>query len=332
MAVAALLLVSMLAGCGGGGSKDAGGPAGPSAAKLRADVRASTSSTAADFPATRGRSLQALGDTISAGPKVGLATEVLVPGRNRLAFGIIDDRNHFIYGKSAVYVAPAPGAPAEGPYRAPADVLVTDPPFRSQTAASEKDAFAAVYEAQVPFKRTGTYAVLVVTHIGSRTYGAAASVKVIPASRDTVAKVGRPAPRVATDTVGSAGGDLAKIDTRVPHDDMHDSSLKDVLGKKPVVLLFATPQLCQSRVCGPVVDIAEQLKQRYGDRAVFIHQEVYVDNDLQKGLRPPLKAFGLHSEPWLFTIDRHGRVAARIEGSFGFIAFQRAIEAALRPA
>ena len=30
----------------------------------------------------------------------------------------------------------------------------------------------------------------------------------------------------------------------------------EVVGKKPVALLFATPQLCQSRVCGPVVDIA----------------------------------------------------------------------------
>ena len=38
----------------------------------------------------------------------------------------------------------------------------------------------------------------------------------------------------------------------------------------------------------------------------------------------------LHSEPWLFTVDRRGRVAARLEGSFGFTAFERAIRAALR--
>ena len=37
---------------------------------------------------------------------------------------------------------------------------------------------------------------------------------------------------------------------------MHAKSFADVVGRKPVALLFATPQLCQSRVCGPVVDVA----------------------------------------------------------------------------
>ena len=49
----------------------------------------------------------------------------------------------------------------------------------------------------------------------------------------------------------------------------------------------------------------------------FIHQEVYVDNNLNKGLRPPLRAFHLETEPWLFTVDKDGRVAARLEGSSG---------------
>ena len=42
---------------------------------------------------------------------------------------------------------------------------------------------------------------------------------------------------------------------------MHDVDFADVVGKKPTVLLFATPALCQSRVCGPVVDVAEQVKR-----------------------------------------------------------------------
>ncbi len=110
---------------------------------------------------------------------------------------------------------------------------------------------------------------------------------------------------------------------------MHDASLDDVLGEKPVALLMATPQLCQSRVCGPVVDIAEQVKQEYGDEVEFIHQEVYVDNDLEKGLRDPLKAFGVPTEPWLFTIDASGRVVDRLEGSFGIEEFRAAVEKAL---
>ena len=62
----------------------------------------------------------------------------------------------------------------------------------------------------------------------------------------------------------------------------------------------------------------------------FIHQEVYKDNQVNKGLRPPLDAFHLQTEPWLFTIDKDGRIAARLEGSFGVKEFQQAIQAALR--
>ena len=88
---------------------------------------------------------------------------------------------------------------------------------------------------------------------------------------------------------------------------MHDVDFADVLGKKPVVLLFATPALCQSRVCGPVVDVAEQVKRDRPDDAAFIHMEIYNDNDPNKGLRPQLAAFNLPTEPWLFVdqLRRH---------------------------
>jgi hypothetical protein len=111
---------------------------------------------------------------------------------------------------------------------------------------------------------------------------------------------------------------------------MHDQSFKNVVGKRPVALIFATPQLCQSRVCGPVVDLAEQFKSVYGNRMAFIHQEVYANNTVQDGLRPQLKAFHLQTEPWLFTFDRKGRIVARLEGSFGVMEFQQAIQAALK--
>ena len=139
-----------------------------------------------------------------------------------------------------------------------------------------------------------------------------------------------PAPKVQTDTVASAGGDVEAIDTRAPDRATCTTSPSPTWsGTKPVALLFATPQLCQSRVCGPVVDIALQLKARYGDRIQFIHQEVYVDNDVNKGLRPPLKAFHLPTEPWLFVVGKDGRITARLEGSFGQRAFEQALNTAL---
>jgi hypothetical protein len=96
-----------------------------------------------------------------------------------------------------------------------------------------------------------------------------------------------------------------------------------------VALLFATPQLCQSRVCGPITDIEAQMKAKYGDRMVFIHQEVYAGNDPKKGLRPPLVAFHLRTEPWLFVFGRDGRITARLEGSAGIRAFEQALKTAL---
>ncbi len=61
----------------------------------------------------------------------------------------------------------------------------------------------------------------------------------------------------------------------------------------------------------------------------FIHQEVYVDNDPNKGLRQPLKQFNLRSEPWLFVVGADGKVTSRLEGSFGLKTFENAIKTAL---
>ena len=57
--------------------------------------------------------------------------------------------------------------------------------------------------------------------------------------------------------------------------------------------------------------------------------EVYVDNDAHKALRPPQRAYRLQTEPWLFVIAKNGRVAARLEGSFGLDAFERAVVAGI---
>jgi hypothetical protein len=325
-----LAAAALLAGCGG--SDTAKDPTGqvPAEGGLRAKVRAAQAVTAADFPAAAGRTLQQVADASgAAGPELGLAGSVFTVGRNRVAFGVIDDRSGFVYGKTALYVAPAPDQPAQGPFPAPADVLVTLGRYRSKQAATEQDPFAAVYAAQVPFKRPGAYSILAVTETGDGRVAAPGQLKVIAPRMDRIPAVGERPPKVETDTLASARGDVASIDTRVPPSDMHAKSFADVVGRKPVALLFATPQLCQSRVCGPVVDVALQLKARYGDRIEFIHQEVYEDNDPQKGLREPLRRFNLATEPWLFVVGRDGRITARLEGSFGLAAFERALKTAL---
>jgi len=326
-ALAAATALVSAGGCGG----DDGGPQ-PPPGQSRSEFERALANAASvdvkDFPSPSGRSLQELADSATSGAlQVGLATSEYSPGRNRLAFGLLDQQNSFVYGKSAVYVAATPQSPARGPYPAPAYPLVVKPPFQSKGTATETSGIAAIYSAGVPLPKPGRYAVLVITKFGDRSYGGGTTIRMARSSK--VVQVGEAAPHVATETVASAGGDMAAIETRDPADTMHKTSLTDVLGKKPVALLFATPALCQTRVCGPVTDIAEQLKAEYGDRVEFIHQEVYEDNQVSKGLREPLRRFGLSTEPWLFVIDRNGQVTARLEGSFGVGEFEKALETAL---
>ena len=92
------------------------------------------------------------------------------------------------------------------------------------------------------------------------------------------------------------------------------------------MLLFATPALCQSRVCGPVADIAEQVKSERDDDAAFIMQEIWEDNSIDKGVRPPVKAFNLPSEPWLYVLDADGKISTRIEGAFSEAELQAALD------
>ena len=329
--VLALVLALFAAGCGGGAAERASDPVRqvPEGGGMREAVREARTPQAADFPSPEGKSLQQVADLVTAGPQAALAGSVYTVGANRFAFGVIDKAGAAVYGPSAVYVAPSPDAPAEGPFVAPADVLLTDGRYRSKQAATEADPFAAIYAAEVKFEKAGRYAVLVMTRRGGRLVGAPTEIEVKAAAADAVPAVGEKAPDIHTDTLESAKGDITRIDTREPADDMHEADFAALRGKKPVALLFATPQLCSSRVCGPVTDIALQLKAEYGDRMTFIHQEVYVDNDAAKPLRPPLQAFKLQTEPWLFVVDRTGTITARLEGSFGLDAFEQAVKTGL---
>ena len=66
-----------------------------------------------------------------------MATSVFTPGENRVAFGLIDRDQSFLYGPTAVYFARRPNAEAQGPIPAPADSLVTAEAFRSRQAVLE---------------------------------------------------------------------------------------------------------------------------------------------------------------------------------------------------
>jgi hypothetical protein len=276
------------------------------------------------FPPVKGQSLQQLASTVNSSAQLGAATGTFTPGTGRFAFALNASSGAFIYAPTALYIARTPTTPAQGPFLAPADPMTVPPQYRSKQNAGP-GGIQAIYAADLPLPHKGTYTVLALTRTQQGLIGAPGEVAV--AASSPIPGVGQRPPAIATDTTAS---NTALLTTRVPPESMHAVSFKDVLGKRPVALLFSTPQLCISKVCGPVTDIAVLLQHQFGNRIEFIHQEVYVNNQPTKGLRPQLGAFHLRTEPWLFTINRHGLIAARLEGSFGVNAATKALQAALQ--
>jgi hypothetical protein len=336
LSAAALAAALAVAGCGSSSKTSSTSATPPATSTAPAtsgpapavnELAAAEHPNARDFPSARGKTLQQIASMAKPGPQLGPATGVFVPGTGREAFGLTTSSGAFIYAPTALYIAPRPNQPAQGPFLAPADPMGVAPAYRSQQNAGPGE-LQAIYAAQVPLPHAGTYAVLSLTRTGGVLLGATGEIAVAPSS--PIPNVGQRPPAIATDTRASVGGNVSLLTTRIPPDDMNTVSFKDVLGKQPIALLFSTPQLCQSKVCGPVTDIAVQLEHEFGGRVRFIHEEVYANNQPSQGLRPQLKAFHLQTEPWLFTISRRGVIAARLEGSFGVNAFRGAIEAALR--
>jgi hypothetical protein len=279
--------------------------------------------TAAQFPAARRRTLQQVANNARATAMFGPATGVYTPGIRRIAFGLNAGSGAFIYAPTAVYIARTLNSPARGPFLAPADPMTVAPQYRSRQNMGPAG-IQAIYAATVPLPNAGSYSLVALTKTPSGYLASGGAGVIAVAKSSPIPNVGQRPPAIATDTSGPY------LTTRVPPESMHAVSFKDALGKKPIALLISTPQLCRSRVCGPVTDIAVELQQQFGSRIDFIHQEVYVDNQLNRGFRPQFKAFHLQSEPWLFTINRKGVITARLEGSFGVGEFRRALEAALR--
>lgn len=282
---------------------------------------------ASQFPSASGKSLQELAKLASSTAQLGAANGTFTPGLGRLAFALTDSSQRFIYAPTAVYIATTPTAPVRGPFLAPADPMGVQPQFRSQQN-SAPGGLQAIYSTNLPAPQPRTYDVLALTRTSSGLIGSTGEIAV--AKHWPIPDVGQRPPAIATDTLASVHGNVSLLTTRIPPEQMHSVSFDQVLGKQPIALLFSTPELCTSRVCGPVTDVAVQLQHEFGSKIVFIHQEVYADNQPSHGLRPQLKAFHLETEPWVFTINRQGIVVARLEGAFGLNELRQAVQAALR--
>jgi hypothetical protein len=314
-AVAAALALALVAGCGGSdngtGSRSRPAPA------------------ASGFPSASGKTLRELITSSNAtqGPVASPAAANFHLGTNRFPFGVFTTgRDQITDAQVAVYAAPgrSVNGPAIGPFPARIEDLTTKPAFRAKTTADDPSAAQVAYVSDIPLDKPGPWAFAALIKNGS-SYQYSLMPTPNPVGDFPMPQVGQNVPAIHTLTAGEVSN-ISQIDTRVPPDDMHSDDFADVVGKKPVVLLFATPALCQSRVCGPVTDEAEQVKQEFGDRVAFIHQEIYNNNNINDGPRPQMRAFDLSTEPWAYVIDRSGKVSSILQGPFSVQELETAVQ------
>jgi len=283
--------------------------------------------SAAEFPSAQGKTIQQVVN--GAGAKltklvIAPAAQAFVVGGNRYPFGVFTAGNEQVSGADvALYFTKTPKGKVIGPLPAQETSLAVKPAYRA--AGEDPDQAKNVYVVpKANFNSNGPWIAIALIKGKSGLEVSRVPTPVVGSS-PKVPEAGERAPLIHTPTAADVGGDISKIDTRVPHDQMHKVDFADVVGKQPIVLVFATPALCQSRVCGPVVDVAQQVADEYKGKADFIHMEVYNDNEVSKGIRPQLQAYHLETEPWTFLIDRHGIVRDRIEGAYGVSELEQAM-------
>lgn len=320
--IPALTLLAALAlglsACGGSDVESSSAPTAPSQAAQEAQ-----------FPKAAGGTMAEVMQDVPRGLILAPSVSVVRPGANRYGFAIFDTaRKQINAAPVALYVSRQDGTGARGPFLARSESLAVKPAFQSVTTANDPDAAKMVYVADLTFPRPGRYRVSGIARLDGR------SIALDPFTADVSAsggglppKAGAVAPKVHTPTLASVGGDASQIETRSPADkSLLTTDLADVYGKKPVALLFATPALCQSRVCGPVVDVLAQVRAKLGDdKVAFIHNEIYKNNKVNEGLRPQPAAYRLPTEPWIFVLDKTGHVSTAIEGAFSAAELERAI-------
>jgi len=187
---------------------------------------------------------------------------------------------------------------------------------------------------------TQVYDIYVVRHdfaVGTWVVEASTGGKTAQAAFQFVDKV--PEPKVGDHAIASQSPTVANhegvdpICTRTPQCSMHQISIADALqAGKPTVVLFATPEFCFSRTCGPTTDIVESVSKQYGSQVSFIHVEIFKNADSgQKGLSsetsgagvdanltsPTYAQWKLGTEPFLYFIGTDGVIKDRWTGAVG---------------
>ena len=277
----------------------------------------STSGNGSAEPGTLGAELA------RTGPDVALiqGTSDYAVGPVRVTFLVIDSKSRSIERPHArVWVGPSLDAPPTTSTEAALEPIGI--PGKSESATG---GVTRIYVARFSLARPGKYT-LVAQPDGAKIQGLAT---LDVRRRPQAPAVGERAVPSRTPTLASAHGDVASLTTANPPDLslLRYSVGESVKAHAPFVLVFATPKFCSSRTCGPVVDVAQAVQRRFAGSGVrFIHVEVYTDNNPAQGFNRWFREWRLPSEPWVFLVDRDGKIADKLEGGLTAAELREGIE------
>lgn len=289
--------VAVVAACGGTGGSTA---------------RSTDSSSTADLFA------QVASFDLAVGPAERFLVGVFSADRGELGYGAVDLSFSYL-GATAAAGVPVAGPRATGQFLSVPGAEPSAP--RAGPAFLRRSEGRGVYEATVGFDKPGFWEVAIEARMTDGvTRATTADFQVL--ATHNVPSVGDTPPSGDTLTLTTPGAAQASIDSRatgglpIPDPELHQRTVADaVAARRPVLVVFATPTFCVSRFCGPVTDMVAELAAAYGDRATFIHVEIWKDYEARQ-LNDAVVAWLTQgdtggTEPWVFLIGADGRVAAR---------------------
>ena len=258
-----------------------------------------------------------------------LVSSELAVGQNRFLFTLIDGQNRLVA---------APEVEVDVRFFD----LAADPetPVTESTAGylqAEED--RGLYRTTVDFTCSGTWGAELTARTPDREQRQARVVFSVRPESSTP-EIGATVPATDTPTADSVEA-IGRISTDVdPDPDFYRLSVAEALERQePFALIFATPAFCQTRACGPTLDIVRDVAADFKDELAFIHVEPYQLETTDAGLQPVLSEaggfqavpsvveWGLLSEPYIFVVDDDGTLAAKFEGVAGADELREAFQA-----
>ena len=175
------------------------------------------------------------------------------------------------------------------------------------------------YTTSLTFDAAGTWQIDV-TVLGDDGESRTAQLSFPVAEETEAPDVGAPAIPSQNKTLADVD-DLAKLTTGSIRDpDLYGTTIADAVGSGiPTVIVVASPAFCINAVCGPQVEVLQQLKDKYKGQANFIHVDFYdnpdeIQGDLDRArISPIVFEWRLLGVEWSFVIDQDGKISARFE-------------------